>query len=134
MALTALWMAQLYDLHLSRSITRLASEANMSKFLELAESIESDLQVMDAAAEALDAQRLANKVLASEVMGGHMAVQARVKEGLEKMRGVIHDMGGSNSRKFTEAELAALKAEEPAKPAEVSGEAPPVATFQKAAQ
>lgn len=108
----ALQLSQLLDLHLSRVIARYHKpEAPVSKFLQLADDIESDLKDMDDEAELLNSKRLANKERARQVFNDHHGAQDRVADGLRRMGAVIHDMSGSNSsREPSEAEKKAIMA------------------------
>lgn len=79
-------------------------EPNMSKFLELADDIKKDLADWDEQADELQALRRKNKDKGDELFAGHRNVQEQVAEGFAKMEAVLHDMGGSNSRKASDAE------------------------------
>lgn len=92
----------------------------MSKFLELAENIEADLREFDEEADVLDMKRRRNKERAHVIFSDHNDVQDRVKAGMDRMEAVMHDMGGSNSRKAKTSETTA-STEETAKLGEASG-------------
>lgn len=108
----ALQLSQLLDLHLSRVIARYHKpEAPVSKFLQLADDIESDLKDMDDEADVLNEKRLANKERARQVFNDHHKTQDRITDGLYRMGAVIHDMSGSNSsREPSDAEKKAIMA------------------------
>lgn len=125
-----LLLSQLLDLHLTRTIKREKAKIEMSKFLELADSIEADLREMDEDADALNTKRLANKERARMIFNDHHTAQDRVAEGLKRMEAVIHDMSGSNTRqrdddekKAEAAKLVVVKTETP-KLGEGSGATP----------
>lgn len=110
----AVLLSQLLDLHLTRTIDRAAKrdEAEMSKFLQLADDIEADLKHLDQRADDLAMIRRRNRERADEILDQHEDAQNRVAEGMRRMDAVLNDMGGSNSRKLTEAEKAALAAKD----------------------
>lgn len=101
-----LLLSQLLTLHLDLSIKRYEVQSGMSKFLQLADDIESDLKELDEEANLLNAKRLKNKERARQIFNDHNAAQDRVAEGMKRMDQVLHDMGGSNSRKASEDEKA----------------------------
>lgn len=76
----------------------------MSKFLQLADDIEADLRGLDNDADELNSRRLNVKERARTIFNDHNTVYDRTEEGLRRMEAVLHDMGGSNSRKATPLE------------------------------
>lgn len=84
----------------------------MNKWLQLADDIELDLKELDNDADELQSRRRANKERARGVVNDHHKIQDRVEDGLRRMEQVVEAAGLPNSRKFTQAELDAIAAEE----------------------
>ena len=103
------WTDEIIGYRIIRGLVR-QGNGDMSKFLQLADDIESDLREFDDEADALNRKRLQNKDRAKTIFDDHHSAQDRVAEGLRRMEAVMHDMGGSNSRKMTDGERAALTA------------------------
>lgn len=91
-------LAQLLDLHLSRSIDRWkAEDAMTSKFKELAEGIAGDLKNFDKQADELMAKREELRLRGEKVFAKHRESQSAVAEGLAALESALVDMEGSNS-------------------------------------
>lgn len=96
----SLLLAQLLDLHLTRTIARLKSdEAPMtSKFRELAEGIKGDIANFDHQADELMKRREDLRRRGETVFAKHREHQDDVASGLEALERAIAEMEGSNSK------------------------------------
>lgn len=71
----------------------------MSKFLQLADDIDSDLREMDNDADELNARRLVLKERARVAVNTHHSGFNRVEEGLDALERIGRELSGSNSDK-----------------------------------
>lgn len=71
----------------------------MSKFLQLADDIDSDLREMDNDADELNARRIMLKERARVAVNTHHSGFNRVEEGLDALERIGRELSGSNSDK-----------------------------------
>lgn len=94
----ALWLSQLLDLHLTRSIEKHGKEEPMSKFKALADAVKQDLVNFDQQADELMAEREELRRAGEETFSRYREHHKNTREGLDSMRQAIADMAGSNSQ------------------------------------
>lgn len=94
----SLLLAQLLDLHLTRTIDRLKGDDVMSKFTELADGIRSDLQNFDRQADELMTRREDLRQRGERVFAKHRENQDEVHKGLDELEAALRDLEGGNSK------------------------------------
>lgn len=92
-------LAQLLDLHLTRTIDRLKGDDVMTnKFRELAEGIKGDIVNLNDQADQLMKRREDLRRRGETVMARHREHQDDVASGLDALERAIADMDGGNSK------------------------------------